>query len=137
MKKLAAIFLIMAPFLAICQSIEVDQRLIKNLGVDATTLAENNPEYYKFLLYELDNAYFITSETPDPSIKQEIRNISTIKDTEGNPFNEEVLANPSTFNFKQYNFKQAHDNRVLYLLSDGRYLVFFSLKEVKANYKKA
>ena len=136
--KTVATALLMLVFQAFtfAQDKSVDPRLEANIGEEAVTLQENNPDYYDFLVYELDNSYFITSESPDPAVKQEVYSISRIKDTEGNEFDETVLIDTETFNFKAYNFKRTHDNRVLYELSDGRYLVFYTLKEVKENYKK-
>ena len=137
MKTVATAILALAlQAVAIAQDSSVDPRLEANIGAEAITLKENNPDYYNFLIYELNESYFVTSETPDPGVKQEVYSISRIKDAEGNEFNESVLENSETFNFKAYNFKRTHDNRVLYELSDGRYLVFYTLKEVKENYKK-
>ena len=122
--------------ISISQETVPDTRIVKNIGEKASTFQTENPDYYDFLVYELNNAYFITSESPDPGVKQEIIEISRIKDESGNDFDESTLDDLTTFNFKAYNFKQTYDNRVVYILADGRYLVFYTLKEVKENYKK-
>ena len=137
MKTVAtALFVIAFQALTLAQETSVDPRLEENMGEKAITLQENNPDYYNFLVYDLDNAYFITTESLDHGVKQEVYSISIVKDENGDSFVESVLDNPETFNYKKYSFKRTHDNRVCYELSDGRYIIFYSMKEVKENYNK-
>ena len=137
MKKLFIITLLVGfSTISVAQTTSTDPRLTENLGAQAKDMQEKNPGYYEFLVFELDNAYFLTSEAPDPNVKQEIKPISEVNDADGNPFNPEDLKDPKTFNFKKYNFKRTYDNRVVYELEDGTYLVFLTLKEVKEIYKK-
>ena len=134
--KIVITSLFLLVFQAITIAQETDPRIIQNIGEKAVAIQEDNPDYYDFLVYELDNAFYLTTETPDPGVKQEIIDISAIKDGAGEAFNVETLSDLSTFNFKAYNFKQTYDNRVVYTLDDGSYLVFYTLKEIKENYKK-
>lgn len=114
---------------------QVDSRLLKNHGESIIALKKSNSDYYAFLLYEINNAYFISAVKPSLKVKYEMLNVALIKDENGNTFDNSALADLSKFNFKMYNFKQSYNNRVVYLLDDGRYLIFYALKEIKENYK--
>lgn len=116
---------------------EIDQRLFELHGEKLIQLYENNKEYYNFLLYELNNSFYIVENTQiNTDFKENYRNINSVKDKEGNPFDISLLANPDTFNFFNYSFERAQNERTVYDLGDGRLLIFYSLTEIKENYKK-
>lgn len=114
-----------------------DERLIAVHGDKAVSLSENNPEYYQFLVFELDNSYYIlNADQYDAGQKGEILDISNVMDNNDQPFDIGVLDDLTTFNIHLYNFKRIQNERVAYDLGDGRYLIFYSLEEVKLSYGK-
>lgn len=115
----------------------IDQRLVDTYGEKATKLFETNKEYYDFLVYELDNSFYIADDLEMSSeTKNNYFQIESVQHKDGSPFDLAVLADLSTFNIHNYNFIREADNRVIYDLGDGRYIVFYSLNEIKSNYGK-
>jgi len=104
---------------------EVDQRLVENKGDEIYTILSYRKDYYKFLLWELDNAYEIVSSSSVSD--QNILPISTIVDKSNNQFLISDLDNSQTFNFIKYNFIREKNNDVYYDLGNGSVLKFTGL----------
>jgi len=104
---------------------EVDQRLVENKGDEIYTILSYRKDYYKFLLWELDNAYEIVNSSSVSD--QNILPISTIVDKSNNQFLISDLDNSQTFNFIKYNFIREKNNDVYYDLGNGRVLKFTGL----------
>ena len=105
---------------------QVDQRLIDNQGDEIYNILTNRKDYYKFLLWELDNAYQVVSSNGiNP---QNVLSISSIQDTDGNIFDATKVNDATTFNFIKYNFIRQKTNDVYYDLGNGTLLKFTALK---------
>jgi len=105
---------------------EVDQRLIDNHGDEIYQILEYRKDYYKFLLWELDNAYEIVSIS---TLNNPVLNsINSIVDDNGNAFNVVNIDNPETLNFIKYNFIRQKELDIYYDLGDGRAIKFTALK---------
>jgi hypothetical protein len=105
---------------------QVDQRLIENNGSEIYTIMTYRKDYYKFLLWELDNAYEIVNS--NSVTNQTILPIANINDGENNQFTLASLDNLQTFNFIKYNFTREKENDVYYDLGNGNLLKFTGLK---------
>lgn len=105
---------------------EVDQRLIENKGDEIYSILTYRKDYYKFLLWELDNAYEVVSASSVSG--QNILSISTIVDKNNVQFSALDLANVQTFNFIKYNFNREKENDVYYDLGNGSILKFTGLR---------
>ncbi|MGV6862411.1 MAG: hypothetical protein ACWA41_11605 [Putridiphycobacter sp.] len=105
---------------------EVDPRLIVNKGEEIYQILEYRKDYYKFLLWELDNAYEIVNVSDISN--QNLIPVSNIVDKNGNAFNVAELDTPESFNFIKYNFVRQKEQDVYYDLGDGRALKFTALK---------
>lgn len=105
---------------------EVDQRLIENKGDEIYSILTYRKDYYKFLLWELDNAYEVVSTSSVSG--QNILSISTIVDKNNVQFSALDLANVQTFNFIKYNFNREKENDVYYDLGNGSILKFTGLR---------
>lgn len=105
---------------------QVDQRLIDNNGNEIYTILTNRKDYYKFLLWELDNAYEIVNASSVAN--QNVLSISNIVDNTNTQFLVSDLNNLQTFNFIKYNFIREKTNDVYYDLGNGSFLKFTALK---------
>ena len=105
---------------------EVDQRLIDNKGSEIYTILTYRKDYYKFLLWELDNAYEVVSSNSVSN--QNVLSISTIVDNANAQFSISDLNNLQTFNFIKYNFVREKESDVYYDLGNGSLLKFTALK---------
>lgn len=127
MRKLFLLIILMISSVVISQTkAEVDQRLIDNHGNDIYEILEFRKDYYKFLLWELDNAYEIVaiSSLSNPALNS----INNIVDSNGNAFSVINIDNPETLNFIKYNFVRQKELDVYYDLGDGRAIKFTALK---------
>lgn len=104
---------------------EIDSRLIENHGDEIYDILKYRKDYYKFLLWELDNAYEIMSISTLSS--PTLLSIENIIDTEGNNFTSTDVDNPETLNFIKYNFVRQKEHNVYYDLGDGRAIKFTAL----------
>jgi len=104
---------------------EVDQRLVENKGEEIYNILSYRKDYYKFLLWELTNAYEIVNSSSVSD--QNILSISTIIDKSNNQFLISNLDNSQTFNFIKYNFMREKDSDVYYDLGNGSILKFTGL----------
>jgi hypothetical protein len=107
---------------------EVDPRLIENQGTEIYNILKYRKDYYKFLLWELDNAYQVIN-TSD-ALGQNILPVSNIVDKNGVSFNPNEVNNPQTFNFIKYNFVRQKEQNVYYNLGNGKVLMFKALKSM-------
>lgn len=126
MKKIFLLVFLAFSGVTMAQSkIEVDSRLIENHGDEIYQILEYRKDYYKFLLWELDNAYEIVAITSlsNPALID----ISTVVDKDGNHFNVNEVDNPETLNFMKYNFVRHKEYDVYYDLGDGRAIKFTAL----------
>lgn len=105
---------------------DVDARLIENHGDEIYNILKYRKDYYKFLLWELDNSYEILNLSEVSG--QSILPIQDIKDKNNIPFNPSVLEVISSFNFKKYNFVRLKEQDVYYDLGNGKVLKFKALK---------
>ncbi len=127
MKKILLLTLLVFAGFSYGQTKEnVDQRLVENHGQEIYEILIYRKDYYKFLLWELDNAYEIvtTSSIPNPVLLS----ISSIEDSNGNSFDSSIIDNPESFNFLKYNFVRQKEQDVFYDLGDGRAIKFTGLK---------
>lgn len=105
---------------------QVDQRLIDNNGNEIYTIISTRKDYYKFLLWELDNAYEIVNSNSVSN--QNVLSVSNITDNTNTQFSVLDLNNLQTFNFIKYNFTRQKDSDVYYDLGNGSFLKFTALK---------
>lgn len=105
---------------------EVDQRLVVNHGNEIYSILIHRKDYYKFLVWELDNAFEVVSSNSISS--QNILPISNIVDKSDNEFSSSELDNLETFNFIKYNFNREKESDVYYDLGNGELLKFTALK---------
>lgn len=105
---------------------QVDQRLIENHGDNIYPILNYRKDYYKFLLYELDNGYEIVniSDLASPLLLS----INNIQTSTGDAFNVSEVDESTTFNFMKYNFVRQKEHNVYYDLGDGRAIKFTALK---------
>jgi len=105
---------------------QIDQRLIENNGSEIYSILTHRKDYYKFLLWELDNGYEIVNANSVSS--QNSLSISSIVDKANNSFTISDLTNLETFNFMKYNFNREKESNVYYDLGNGKFLKFTALK---------
>lgn len=107
---------------------EVDHRLIENHGDDIYRILTSRKDYYKFLYFELTNAYEIVelSDLDNP----QLLSVEGIQTKSGEAFDVNEVNDPATFNFIKYNFEREKHNEVYYDLGNGKVLKFKSLMDV-------
>lgn len=105
---------------------QVDQRLIENHGEEIYQILQYRKDYYKFLLFELDNGYEIVnvSDVVNPMLLS----VDDIQTLSGESFSASMVDNATTFNFMKYNFIRQKEHNVYYDLGDGRAIKFTALK---------
>ena len=105
---------------------QVDQRLIENHGQDIYPILQYRKDYYKFLLFELDNGYEIVniSDLTSPMLLS----VDNIETANGESFNISEVDESTTFNFMKFNFVRQKEHNVYYDLGDGRAIKFTALK---------
>jgi hypothetical protein len=140
MKKPALFFALFITLFSFAQNdSQIDPRLLVNneIGAKAQEYFTSNPDQYKFLLFELENAYFIRSmaEVTDGQ-KATLLSISEVYSVDGQVFDPIVLSNPATFNFHLYNFQRSETKTVGYNLGNGNVLVFYSLEKLRMMYSQ-
>ena len=116
---------------------QIDSRLLvnKEIGAKAMEYYSTNPEQYNFLLFELENAYFIRSMADVTESQQaKLLSIAEIYSTSGEKFNVAILNNPATFNFHLYNFQRSETETIGYNLGNGNVLVFYSIEKLREMY---
>lgn len=112
---------------------EIDPSLMvsEELGAKAVDYMANDPEEYQYLVFELDNAYFIKSyESLTNNQKAQLRTLDGVLSTDGKPFDPIVLQN-GEFNFHNYNFERSETQTIGYDLGNGQVLVFYSLEKLR------
>lgn len=116
----------------------IDKRLSvnKELGVKAAEYYNSNKAEYDFLVYELDNSFFIQSIDKVPvNHKNELRSIhEVVSVVDAKPFDIAVLNDLSSFNFHAYTFTRSQTMTIGYDLGNGQVLVFYSIQKVRENY---
>lgn len=114
---------------------EVDNRLIENQGTEIYNILQYQKDYYKFLLWELDNGYHIINKSD--VLGENLLPISNIVDKNGLTFNPDEVNNPDTFNFIKYNFVRQKEVNVYYDLGNGKVLALTSLSGVWEEFRKS
>jgi len=127
MKKIMMLIFLVCTGVSFSQTKEqVDQRLIENKGNEIYDILTHKKDYYKFLLWELDNGYEIVSSSSITN--QDVLSISSIVDQSNNQFSILEINDSQTFNFMKYNFNREKDSDVYYDLGNGTVLKFTALK---------
>lgn len=114
---------------------EVDNRLIENQGTEIYNILQYQKDYYKFLLWELDNGYHIINKSD--VLGENLLPISNIVDKNGLTFNPDEVNNPDTFNFIKYNFVRQKEVNAYYDLGNGKVLALTSLSGVWEEFRKS
>lgn len=118
---------------------QIDSRLLvnKEIGAKAMEYFSSDPEQYNFLLYELENAYFIRSMTEvTESQKTKLLSIAEVYSVNGEKFETALLNNPEGFNFHLYNFQRSETQTIGYDLGNGNVLVFYSVQKLREMYQQ-
>lgn len=140
MKKIALLFSLLVSFASIAQNeSQIDPRLLvnKEVGSKAAEYFSTDPDQYNFLLFELENAYFIRSIAEvTESQKAQLLSINGIQTSSGEVFDPAVLNNPATFNFHLYNFQRSETKTIGYDLGNGNVLVFYSIEKLRLMYSQ-
>jgi hypothetical protein len=105
---------------------QVDQRLVENHGQEIYQILEYRKDYYKFLLFELDNAYEIVNISD--LVSPMLLSVDNIQSVTGESFNIASVDESITFNFIRYNFIRQKEQNVYYDLGNGRAIKFTALK---------
>lgn len=127
MKKIMMLILLAFAGTSFSQTKEqVDQRLIDNNGDEVFDFLIYRKDYYKFLLWELDNGYEIVNSSSVSN--HSVLPISNIVDNGGDQFLISDLNNLEAFNFIKYNFIREKESDIYYDLGNGNLLKFTALK---------
>ena len=105
---------------------QADQRLVESYGEDIYQILQYRKDYYKFLLFELDNGYEIVNVSD--LISPMLLSVDDIQTSSGEAFNVAVADESTSFNFMMYNFMRQKEHNVYYDLGDGRAIKFTALK---------
>lgn len=127
--------MLFAAYQAVAQEqTKIDHRLLANDEIRAKSIDcfTNDPEAYKFLIYELENAWFVKpiSSLTEAQGKQ-LLSIEGITDQQGKPFSPSVVDNKEKFNFHEYNFQRHQTKTIAYDLGNGNALIFYSLEKLR------
>ena len=140
MKLIFSFLFFASTFVAYSQGkINCDKRLseIPNQSIKIDGAFQSEEDKNNFLLYSLDNGYFIRSiDQVTSSQKTELKSIDGIVSNKGEIFSAEVLSNPELFNFYNYNFERSETKTVGYNLGNGTVLVFYSLEKMIEMYNQ-
>ncbi len=140
MKKIGLLFSIFISAISFGQNeSQIDPRLLANkeVGAKAAEYFSTDPAQYNFLLFELENAYFIRSIAEvTENQKAQLLSIEGIQTAEGIKFDPAVLSNPATFNFHLYNFQRSETKTVGYDLGNGNVIVFYSIEKLRMMYSQ-
>ncbi len=140
MKKIGLLFSIFISVISFGQNeSQIDPRLLvnKEVGSKAAEYFSTDPEQYNFLLFELENAYFIRSMAEvTENQKAKLLSVEDVQTSDGLKFDPAVLANPATFNFHLYNFQRSETKTVGYDLGNGNVLVFYSIEKLRLMYSQ-
>jgi Zn-dependent M32 family carboxypeptidase len=140
MKKLGLLVSIFISVISFGQNYsQIDPRLLANkeVGSKAAEYFSTDPAEYNFLLFELENAYFIRSMAEvTENQKGQLLSIVDVQTVDGVKFDPSVLADPATFNFHLYNFQRSQTKTVGYDLGNGNVLVFYSIEKLRLMYSQ-
>lgn len=134
LRTVLIIFISFLLFSFLFSSKNIDPRLMMNprIAIKSQDHYLNNPDEYLFMVYELDNAYFIREmNTLNEPQKKSLKSIETIVDINGNPFDVAVLNDLTTFNFHLYNFERNENRTIAYDLQNGKILGFYSQEKLR------
>ncbi len=105
----------------------IDTRLIQNHGDKIYEIYTYRKDYYNFLIWELDNAYDVVEiSTLDQNLT--LQSIENIQNKYNIKFTPNLLENPSSFNFFEFNFQREKEQDMYYDLGNGKALKFKALK---------
>jgi hypothetical protein len=102
---------------------EVDSRLLENHGDEIYSILEYRKDYYKFLLFELDNGYEILDS-------DEVNGVQLISLNDYPDFDLNEIHNLTDFNFMKYNFVRGKETHTYVDLGDGKVLKIIGQKEL-------
>lgn len=140
MKKLGLLFSIFITVISFGQNeSQIDPRLLvnKEVGSKAAEYFSTDPDQYNFLLFELENAFFVRSMADvTENQKAQLLSIEDIQTADGVKFDPTILANAATFNFHLYNFQRSQTKTVGYDLGNGNVLVFYSIEKLRLMYSQ-
>lgn len=102
---------------------EVDSRLIENHGDEIYSILQYRKDYYKFLLFELDNGYEIVEMS-------QVQGVQLVSLSDYPDFNIDEVQDLSTFNFMKYHFARGKETHTYINLGNGSVLKIIAEKEL-------
>ena len=136
MLRLVLILLLFASGISFSQS-KIDQRLLDNLGQEIEEIHQFRPDYYNYLVYELNNGFELIDKKKVKTLTNSTEiSLSKVVNKKGEQLSLSAIKSPD-FNFKAFGLEVKLKSKTLIKIDKNNFLLIKTKLEIANEFSKS